>query len=60
MMQELVSSEQQHSATSVFVLLPSPTGFKIWLSHITTQLQTFVFALIWSVFQWCLARDPIF
>jgi len=45
-MQELVSSEQQHYATSVFELLPSPTGFKIRLSHITTQLHTFVFALI--------------
>jgi hypothetical protein len=32
MMQELVSSEQQQSETSVFELLPSHTGFKIQLS----------------------------
>jgi hypothetical protein len=40
MMQELLSSEQQHSETSVLGLLPNPTGFKIQLSHITTQLHT--------------------
>jgi len=60
MMQELLSSEQEHSETSVLELLPNPTGFQIQLSHITTQLHTFVFALIYIVFQWYLAWDPIF
>jgi hypothetical protein len=35
MMQE-ISSEQQYSEKSVLELLPSPTGFKIQLSHTTT------------------------
>jgi len=59
-MQELLSTEQQHSETSVLELLPNPTGFKIKLSHITTQLHIFVFVLIYIMFQWYLAKGSHF